>query len=160
MTEKIILVDQNDNQVGEGEKLSTHQKGLLHRAFSVFVFRKRGDKKEVLLQQRNRHKYHSGGLWTNTCCGHPRNGETTRDAAERRLFEEMGFRISLEEIGHFHYTATLDHDLIEHEIDHIFISEADQIVIQPDPKEVEDFAWIEFEDLQKDIELHPKKYTA
>ena len=114
--EKVILVDKTDHQIGEMEKQEAHIKGLLHRAFSIFIFNSKGD---VLLQQRAFHKYHSGGLWTNTCCSHPRNGETTIQAANRRLMEEMGMSCSLTEEFSFIYKAKLDNDLYEHELDHV-----------------------------------------
>ena len=111
--EKVILVDKTDHQIGEMEKQEAHIKGLLHRAFSIFIFNSKG---EVLLQQRALHKYHSGGLWTNTCCSHPRNGETTIQAANRRLKEEMGMSCALKEEFSFIYKAKLDNDLYEHEL--------------------------------------------
>ena len=114
--EKVILVDENDNQVGLMPKLEAHQKGLLHRAFSIFIF---NSKYELLLQKRASSKYHSGGLWTNTCCSHPREGEDILDAAKRRLFEEMGIETSLRKVHDFIYKAELDNDLTEHEFDQI-----------------------------------------
>ena len=118
--EKVILVDENDNQVGVMPKLEAHQKGLLHRAFSVFIF---NSKYELLLQKRASSKYHSGGLWTNTCCSHPREGEEILDAAKRRLIEEMGIDTSLRKVHDFIYKAELDNDLTEHEFDHVLYME-------------------------------------
>ena len=115
--EKVILVDKNDNQVGLMPKLEAHEKGILHRAFSVFIF---NSKYELLLQKRASSKYHSGGLWTNTCCSHPREGEDILDAANRRLDEEMGIKTSLRKVFDFIYTAELDNNLIENEFDHVF----------------------------------------
>ena len=115
--EIVILVDVYDNQVGVLPKLEAHQKGLLHRAFSVFIF---NSKYELLLQKRASSKYHSGGLWTNTCCSHPREGEEILDAAKRRLIEEMGIDTSLRKVHDFIYKAELDNDLTEHEFDHVF----------------------------------------
>ena len=120
--EKVILVDKTDHQIGEMEKQEAHIKGLLHRAFSIFIFNSKG---EVLLQQRALHKYHSGGLWTNTCCSHPRNGETTIQAANRRLKEEMGMSCALIEEFSFIYKAKLDNDLYEHELDHVLFGTTD-----------------------------------
>ena len=120
--EKVILVDKNDNQVGLMPKLEAHEKGLLHRAFSIFIFNSRY---ELLLQKRASSKYHSGGLWTNTCCSHPREGEDTLDAANRRLDEEMGIKTSLRKVYDFIYKAELDNQLTEHEFDHVFYGVCD-----------------------------------
>ena len=120
--EIVILVDKTDNPIGEMEKQEAHIKGVLHRAFSIFIFNSKG---EVLLQQRAFHKYHSGGLWTNTCCSHPRNGETTIQAANRRLKEEMGMSCALTEEFTFIYKAKLDNDLYEHELDHVLFGTTD-----------------------------------
>ena len=115
--EKVILVDENDTQVGLMPKLEAHQKGLLHRAFSVFIF---NSNHQLLLQKRAVSKYHSGGLWTNTCCSHPREGEETINAANRRLIEEMGIKTNLRKVFDFIYKAELDNELIENEFDHVF----------------------------------------
>ena len=117
LEEKVILVDKNDNQVGLMPKLEAHEKGILHRAFSVFIF---NNKYQLLLQKRASSKYHSGGLWTNTCCSHPREDEDILDAANRRLDEEMGIKTSLRKVYDFIYEAKLDNNLIEHEFDHVF----------------------------------------
>ena len=139
--ENVILVDKNDNQVGLMPKLEAHQKGLLHRAFSIFIF---NSKYELLLQKRASSKYHSGGLWTNTCCSHPREGEETLDAANRRLIEEMGIQTSLRKVHDFIYRAELDNDLTEHEFDHVFYG-----VYNEDPiinkGEADDFKWIDMD---------------
>ena len=124
--EKVILVDKNDNQVGLMPKLEAHEKGVLHRAFSIFIF---NSKYELLLQKRASSKYHSGGLWTNTCCSHPREGEDTLDAANRRLDEEMGIKTSLRKVYDFIYKAELDNQLTEHEFDHVFYGVFDNIII-------------------------------
>ena len=116
MEEKVTLVDEQDQPIGEGEKMQTHQEGKLHRSFSIFIFNSKG---EVLLQQRAKSKYHSGGLWSNAACGHPRPGEETLAAAHRRLQEEMGFDCELQELLQFTYKVKLDHDLWEHEYDHV-----------------------------------------
>jgi isopentenyl-diphosphate Delta-isomerase len=152
----IVLVDENDNKIGEGGKNEVHAKGLLHRAFSIFVF---NDKNELLLQQRAASKYHSPGLWTNTCCSHPRPGEKTIDAAHRRLQEEMGFDCKLEEIFSFVYKAELGNNLIEHEFDHVFIGYYDGKIF-PDASEAGDYKWIDLEFLKNDIIKKPAIYTA
>ena len=154
--EKVILVDKNDNQVGLMPKLEAHEKGLLHRAFSIFVFNSRY---ELLLQKRASSKYHSGGLWTNTCCSHPREGEDTLDAANRRLDEEMGIKTSLRKVYDFIYKAELDNQLTEYEFDHVFYGVCDR-----DPKlnkdEAEDFKWIDMETLNNDIIKNEDNYTV
>ena len=154
--EKVILVDKNDNQVGLMPKLEAHEKGLLHRAFSIFIFNSRY---ELLLQKRASSKYHSGGLWTNTCCSHPREGEDTFDAANRRLYEEMGIKTSLRKVYDFIYKAELDNQLTEHEFDHVFYGVCDR-----DPKlnkdEAEDFKWVDMETLNNDIIKNEDNYTV
>ena len=153
--EKVILVDENDNQVGVMPKLEAHQKGLLHRAFSVFIF---NSKYELLLQKRASSKYHSGGLWTNTCCSHPREGEEILDAAKRRLIEEMGIDTSLRKVHDFIYKAELDNDLTEHEFDHVFygIYNEDPIINED---EADDFKWIDMDSLNEDIKQNGDNYT-
>lgn len=155
MKESVILVDQNDKEIGTMEKLEAHKKGLLHRAFSVCIFNSRG---ETLLQKRAAHKYHSGGLWTNTCCSHPRPGEETLGAAERRLKEEMGLSCPLKEVGKLTYKTSFPNGLTEHEYDYIFVGLCDD-----DPTlnrdEADDFKWISQKDLRDDIERNPDSYT-
>ena len=153
--EKVILVDENDNQVGVMPKLEAHQKGLLHRAFSVFIF---NSKYELLLQKRASSKYHSGGLWTNTCCSHPREGEEILDAAKRRLIEEMGIDTSLRKVHDFIYKAELDNDLTEHEFDHVLygIYNEDPIINED---EADDFKWIDMDSLNEDIKQNGDNYT-
>lgn len=153
--EFVVLVDKDDNQLGLMEKMEAHEKGLLHRAFSVFLFNSKG---EMLLQQRAISKYHSGGLWTNTCCSHPRDGEKTIDAAHRRLEEEMGFDCDIEKAFHFIYKSELDNDLTEHELDHVFMGEYEG-EIKPNPVEVESYKYISIPDLVKDVEENPADYT-
>jgi len=154
--EKVILVDENDNQVGLMPKLEAHQKGLLHRAFSVFIF---NSNYQLLLQKRATSKYHSGGLWTNTCCSHQRSGESNIQAGTRRLYEEMGFTTTLNEITSFIYKAPFDNGLTEHELDHIMVGYYnDDPVINSD--EVEDWKWMKIEDVKNDISLNPDLYTA
>ncbi|OGZ08524.1 MAG: isopentenyl-diphosphate delta-isomerase [Candidatus Lloydbacteria bacterium RIFCSPHIGHO2_02_FULL_54_17] len=156
MEEQIILVSEKDEPTGSMEKLEAHEKGLLHRAFSIFVRNSAG---KFLLQERAKTKYHSGGLWTNTCCGHPQVGEETFAAAHRRLNEEMGFDCPLEESFVFHYTAVLDKGLTENEIDHVFVGNYDGEV-RANPKEADGFAWVSREEIEKDISSHPEKYTV
>jgi len=153
--ERVILVDECDIPVGDMEKMEAHEKGLLHRAISVFIINSKG---EVLLQRRADHKYHSGGLWTNTCCTHPRVGESCFDAANRRLEEEMGMKADLHEAFFFIYKAELDHGLTEHEFDHVFIGFSDETpVLNPD--EVSDFKWMTVSDIQNSIQSDPKAFT-
>ena len=154
--EKVILVDKNDNQVGLMPKLEAHEKGLLHRAFSIFIFNSRY---ELLLQKRASSKYHSGGLWTNTCCSHPREGEDTLDAANRRLDEEMGIKVSLRKVYDFIYKAELDNQLTEHEFDHVFYGVCDNDPIL-NKDEAEDFKWVDMETLNNDIIKNEDDYTV
>ena len=154
--EKVILVDKNDNQVGLMPKLEAHEKGILHRAFSVFIF---NSKYELLLQKRASSKYHSGGLWTNTCCSHPREGEDILDAANRRLDEEMGIKTSLRKVYDFIYKAELDNQLTEHEFDHVFYGVFDNDPIL-NKDEAEDFKWVDMETLNNDIIKNEDNYTV
>lgn len=154
--EKVILVDEQDNAVGTMEKMEAHEKGLLHRAFSIFIFNSKG---EMLIHQRAIEKYHSGGLWTNACCSHPRKGETTEEAAHRRLVEEMGFDCDLFEQFQFIYQASLDHGLIEHELDHVLFGTFNGYP-KPNPDEVMAWKYVTMADLQEDIQLNPDKYTV
>lgn len=137
------------------EKIEAHEKALLHRAFSVFVL---NDKNEIMLQQRAMGKYHSPGLWTNTCCSHQREGETNIQAGKRRLMEEMGFVTELKELFHFIYIAPFDNGLTEHEYDHVMIGYYNGLP-QINPLEVAAYKWMTAQDIQKDIEQHPEKYT-
>ena len=156
MEEFVVLVDQDDQKLGLMEKQQAHVAGLLHRAFSVFVFNSKG---ELMIQQRAASKYHSPTLWTNTCCSHPRDNETYKQAAHRRLEEEMGFDCELEYKFNFIYKAHLENDLIEHELDHVFIGTFDE---EPklNPDEVMAYRWVELDDLKKDMEKNPQNYTA
>jgi len=155
LEEKVILVNEKDDQLGLMGKMEAHQKAVLHRAFSVFVFNKKG---ELLLQQRALDKYHSPGLWTNTCCSHQRDGESNIEAGKRRLEEEMGFSCDLEELFWFVYKASFDNGLTEHELDHVMIGHYDQ-----DPEinkeEVASHKWMLLEDVKKDIDMRPELYT-
>lgn len=152
----VILVDKDDNPIGKMEKIEAHEKGLLHRAFSVFVF---NDNDELLLQQRALTKYHTPGLWTNTCCSHQMEGETNIDAGKRRLQEEMGFSVPLKEVMSFTYKAPFANGLTEHEFDHIMIGHYNDDP-KPNPEEVFDFKWLKLDDVQNDISKHPERYTA
>ncbi len=153
--EKVILVNEKDEPIGLMPKMEAHEKGLLHRAFSVFVF---NDKNELMLQQRALSKYHSPGLWTNTCCSHQREGESNIEAGKRRLQEEMGFTTNLKDTMAFIYKAPFDNGLTEHEFDHILVGNFNDI---PDlnPHEVLAWKWMRLEQVQKDMENHPKRYT-
>ena len=155
MSELLILVDAHDRPVGTAEKMLAHRQGLLHRAFSIFILNDRG---ELLLQQRALHKYHSGGLWTNTCCSHPRPQEQTLSAAHRRLKEEMGFDCPLQPLFSFIYHAHLDHELIEYEYDHVLLGfhNGDP---SPNPDEVCAWRWINLADLAHDLQTRPHQYT-
>jgi isopentenyl-diphosphate delta-isomerase len=156
MTETLILVDEHDNPVGTGEKLDVHRRGLLHRCFSIFVLDAHG---RVLMQKRAASKYHSGGLWTNTCCGHPVAGEEVADAARRRLGEEMGFECALEELFTFVYRAELDHGLTEHEFDHVFLGRYEG-PLTPDPEEADGYSWERVAFVADDMERRPEVYTV
>ena len=154
--EQVILVNEYDEQIGLMPKLEAHEKALLHRAFSVFVF---NNKNELMLQQRALHKYHSPGLWTNTCCSHQRDGESNLQAGIRRLQEEMGFVTPLKETISFIYKAPFDNGLTEHELDHIMVGNyEDTPIINPD--EVADWKWMTLEDVKQDIDDNPQLYTA
>ena len=154
--EFVVLVDENDNDIGVMEKLQAHQEGLLHRAFSIFVF---NDKKELLMQQRAFSKYHSAGLWTNTCCSHPRPNETIKDAANRRLFEEMGMSCDLKIETNFIYKTFFDNGLIEHELDYVLIGYTNQNPTL-NKEEVEHYRWQSLPDLKNDVALNPDSYTS
>jgi isopentenyl-diphosphate delta-isomerase len=160
MPEYVILVTPDDQPVGRMEKMEAHQKGVLHRAFSVFLFNEKG---ETLLQQRAAEKYHSPLLWTNTCCSHPREGETVVEAANRRVFEELGIApTAIQELHsdfHFVYRAEFDNGLIEHELDHVLVGRFEGRC-QLNPEEVAAVKWISMEDLFQDVEAHPEQYTA
>ena len=151
----IILVDEHDRPIGEEEKMRTHERGLLHRAFSVWIFNTEG---ELMLQQRALGKYHCGGMWTNTCCSHPRPDETTIDAAHRRLQEEMGFDCDLREVMEFIYHVDFPNGLPEHEYLHVFIGQHDTSPIL-NPEEASDFRWISIKELRENIAIDPEKYT-
>lgn len=153
--EQVILVNEKDEQIGLMPKMEAHEKAVLHRAFSVFVF---NDRNELMLQQRAADKYHSPLLWTNSCCSHQRDGESNIEAGKRRLQEEMGFVCELKEVTSFIYKAPFDNGLTEHELDHIMIGyyNEDPII---NKEEVESFNWMLIEDVKKDIANRPEVYT-
>lgn len=153
--EKVILVNEKDEQIGLMEKIEAHEKALLHRAFSVFVF---NAKNELMIQQRAHSKYHSPGLWTNTCCSHQREGESNVDAGKRRLQEEMGFSTDLKDTISFIYKAPFDNGLTEHEFDHILVGNFEG---EPDlnPDEVAEWKWMSLEAIEADMKENPKIYT-
>ena len=154
--EKVILVNEKGEQIGLMPKLEAHEKALLHRAFSVFIF---NNQNELMLQQRAWDKYHSPGLWTNTCCSHQREGETNIEAGKRRLQEEMGFVVDLQESISFIYKAPFDNGLTEHEYDHILLGKYNgEPAINPD--EVANWKWTSLEAVKDDISLNPDLYTA
>ena len=156
MEENVILVDVLDNQLGLMPKMEAHEKAVLHRAFSVFIFNGEG---KLMLQQRAAHKYHSPLLWTNTCCSHQRDGESNIEAGKRRLIEEMGFKTNLKEVFSFVYKAPFDNGLTEHELDHVMIGNFNGVP-KINPDEVASFKWMTLEAVKKDIELQPNIYTA
>ena len=153
---QVILVNEFDQPIGVLEKLEAHQKGLLHRAFSIFIF---NDSNELMLQRRAFDKYHSGGLWTNTCCSHPDPNEGVLEACHRRLQEEMGFDTELEFVTSFIYRAELDQNLIEHEFDHVYIGKyTDNPVINE--SEVSEWKFVNLTDLENDMKMNPDHYTV
>lgn len=156
MTDLVNTVDKQGNRTGVIDKLEAHKVGELHEAFSIFVFNK---DKELLLQRRNPTKYHSGGLWSNTCCSHPKVGEVIEAATHRRLQEEMGFDCDLNMVFSFIYHVKLPNNLIENEFDYVFIGYSDDVP-NPNPEEVSEYKWMKVEDLKKDVEKNPLLYTA
>lgn len=156
MIEEVILVDESDMPIGTMEKLEAHKKGLLHRAFSVFIFNSKG---ELLLQQRALSKYHSAGLWTNTCCSHPRPNEETLDAANRRLIEEMGLNCTLNYKTHFIYKTIFDNSLTEHEYDYVYFGNCSDEP-QINKNEVEDYVWQHPDKIKGEIKKQPEKFTS
>jgi isopentenyl-diphosphate Delta-isomerase len=155
MNEHVILVNADDVPIGSREKQEAHVEGVLHRAFSVFVFDSGG---RMLLQRRAATKYHSGGLWTNTCCSHPRPGESTAAAAQRRLQEEMGFACPLSTAFSFVYRADVGGGLIEHEYDHVFLGRYDGEPA-PDPVEVDGWRWVSPAAIARELESDPGSFT-
>ena len=154
--EEVILVNENDEQIGLMPKMEAHEKAVLHRAFSVFIF---NEKNQLMLQQRAANKYHSPMLWTNTCCSHQRNGETNIEAGKRRLQEEMGFVCELEEKTSFIYKAPFDNGLTEHELDHVMVGYYNENPII-NRVEVENFKYMTVEEVKQDMLVNPEIYTA
>lgn len=154
--EKVVLVDLQDQKLGTMGKMEAHEKAVLHRAFSIFIL---NSNQELLMQQRAFGKYHSPGLWTNTCCSHQREGESNLEAGNRRMMEEMGMTVPLQELFTFIYKASFDNGLTEHELDHVMVGFTDK-----DPKintvEVASFKWMSLEALKKDLVKNPNNYTV
>lgn len=154
--EQVVLVNDKDEPIGTMDKLQAHRSGALHRAFSVFLFDEHG---RMLLQRRAEGKYHSPGLWTNTCCGHPRKGEEVAAAARRRLKEEMGVEAELDQRFQFLYRAEFGNGMIEHEVDHVLFGQCSGLP-EPDPTEVQDWCYADLRDLDADLHDRPERYTA
>lgn len=153
--EEVILVNEQDQQIGTIEKMEAHRKGLLHRAFSVMIENSKG---EILIQKRAKSKYHSGGLWSNACCSHPKPGEKTEEAAARRILEELGIELRPIFSHTFIYRVTFSNQLIEHELDHVYVARFDGLPII-NKTEVEDWKFVDPQQLLKQIELNPDQYT-
>jgi isopentenyl-diphosphate delta-isomerase len=154
-TQELILVDELDQPIGTMDKMEAHEKGLLHRAFSVFIFNTRG---HMLLQRRSAEKYHSPGLWTNACCSHPYPNEDVAAAAQRRLNEELGFKIPLQELFAFTYRSQFDNGLIEHEFDHVFAGIYDG-TINANEAEVSDYGYRSIPDIGRALNSEPERFT-
>ncbi|MFM7387904.1 MAG: isopentenyl-diphosphate Delta-isomerase [Bacteroidota bacterium] len=156
MMQEVILVNKHDEEIGTMEKMEAHLQGMLHRAFSILIF---NSQRKLLIHRRAFGKYHSEGLWTNTCCSHPFPGEDLVEAANRRLREEMGMKTSLAPLFSFIYRAELENDLVEHELDHVLIGFTDD---EPrvNPDEVSDYKWMAMHEIEEDIEKNPGNYTA
>lgn len=159
--EYVVLVDQNNQEIGSADKLAAHQNNLLHRAFSIFIFRTQFNQHEILLQQRAFTKYHSPGLWTNTCCSHPRPQEELIKAGKRRLQEEMGIITELKDLGWFIYNTQFDNGLSEHEADHVLIGNIPwNETFHPNPTEVVNTRWVSLEALDEELRQSPHQFTA
>lgn len=162
---RVVLVDVNDTELGTADKMQAHEKGLLHRAFSIFVVRETNGVKEVLLQQRALTKYHCAGLWSNTCCSHPQQGENITQSAINRLTEELGFTVNnLIWVDSHCYKAKLSNNLIEHEFDHLFVKHlskqaSNKLQIRPNPAEVNAIDWLSIEQIELDLKNTANKYT-
>ncbi|WP_267256502.1 diphosphomevalonate decarboxylase [Coxiella endosymbiont of Ornithodoros maritimus] len=159
MEEHVVLVDENDRRLGIEEKIKAHREGKLHLAFSVFIFSRKNNEWQLLLQRRHPEKYHSGGLWTNTCCSHPRPDEDIITAGERRLFEETGLKIALKRVGEFRYTTTVGNQLIENEYDHVLIGFTDADAIDFNKKEISAVRWIRISELKNELKENPSHFT-
>jgi len=156
----VLVVDENDRPLHEMEKMEAHERGVLHRAFSAFVFQTRGGERNVLLQHRATSKYHFGGLWTNACCGHPLEAETPAEAGRRRLREEMNIDCELRAAGTFIYRAQAANALIEHELDHVLVGTYESLdPIQPDPAEADGSRWLPLPELERELAAHPQRFT-
>jgi len=155
MTDNILLVDIFDNEIGYAEKIEAHEKSLLHRAFSVFIYN--GDK--LLLQRRNPNKYHSGGLIANSCCSHQRQGESLHESVERRLAEELGIKTEVSELFSFIYYKKFENGLAEYEFDHVFVGEYNGD-INADPEEIDEAFWVSMDELSEELSFNPEKYAA
>ncbi|ALQ08753.1 isopentenyl-diphosphate Delta-isomerase [Pseudoalteromonas fuliginea] len=153
--ENVVLVDEQGNETGLMPKLEAHQKGVLHRAFSIFIFNANN---QLMIHQRSANKYHSAGLWTNTCCSHPRKGESVVDAGQRRLMEEMGFTTQLTELIHFTYICKMENGLFEHEFDHVLVGYYDGSP-KVNLEEVSDWRWENLDDIQSQLATNPEHYT-
>jgi isopentenyl-diphosphate delta-isomerase len=157
MSSRVVLVDEDDQVRGTADKLRAHTEGWLHRALSVFVFDEQG---RLLLQRRAPEKYHSGGLWSNTCCSHPHPDEAPITAARRRLREEMGLSCPVTPALHFTYRASVGDGLTEHEYDHVFVGVVDEVAVRPNPDEVVDWAWMSASAVRADVAATPARYTV
>ena len=157
MSHPIVLVNEDDEFLGTADKFEAHVEGWLHRAFSIFIFDEDG---RLLLQQRADDKYHSGGLWSNTCCSHPQPGEPPLDAAHRRLQEELGFDVSLTPAFRETYHLDVGDDLVEHEHNHVFVGTGEAPPVRPNADEVADWTWVAPAALRDDVAAHPHRYTA
>jgi isopentenyl-diphosphate delta-isomerase type 1 len=155
----VILVNEQDQELGSAPKLAAHEQGLLHRAFSIFIFRQVANTRELLLQQRAASKYHSPSLWTNTCCSHPHPGEALAAAATRRLKEELNLSIPLRHIGHFQYKAFFPNGLTENELDHVFVGTYSNEEITPNPAEIQAYRWQELSALRVALTKAPEQFT-
>jgi isopentenyl-diphosphate Delta-isomerase len=155
MIEEVVLVDERDNELGSMEKMEAHHAGVLHRAFSVLLFNSKG---EILLQKRSTAKYHSAGLWTNTCCSHPRPAEKMEVAVRRRLMEEMGIDIQPEFAYKFLYKVSLDNNLVEHELDHVYVGQFDGIP-NANAAEVASWKFAPISSIKEDMQKNPEAYT-
>lgn len=160
--EQVVLVDPQGRELGLQEKMQAHRDGALHLAFSVLLYRETDNGREFLMQQRALGKYHSGGLWTNTCCSHPRQGESMEQAGIRRLGEEMGISgvSQLEDIATFLYRAELDNQLVEHELDHILVACVSELEIEPNSSEVMGYRWWPQAELEQAVDSDPEQFTA
>lgn len=158
-TDDIVIVDYNDKQIDKASKELAHSKGLLHRAFSIYII---NENKKVLLQKRNSNKYHSGGLWSNTCCSHPTSNCNLLEFASERLFQEIGIKSNLKDIGQFIYRYKFDNGLIEYEYDHILFGKVAEtnINIKPNLDEVADLSWYSIEDVENALITEPESFTA